>query len=190
MSEVKAFPASFEEYLDLLPETELRAEYTDENIVLLSYASAVHEELVMILGFLLNDLRANGCRIYGSNHRVFKAGMPKSFAPDVLAVKKPARFVQPGGKASMIANPWLIVEILSPSTKAYDLGTKLPAYKTFASAEYILYLDSEERAATLHRRISPTRWSSEDYNFENGPLAIGPVSLSLRELYGAVGEEE
>lgn len=35
------FPATYSEYMDLLSSLELRAEYVEENIVLISYASEV-----------------------------------------------------------------------------------------------------------------------------------------------------
>ena len=184
------FPASFSEYLDLLPSTELRAEYVDDKIVLMSYASDVHEEFVAELIIALAGLRNLGSKLYGSNHRVFREGMEQSFAPDIFLAKKPVQRVKLEGKPSMIGNPWIVVEILSKGTKSYDLGTKLPAYKDFPSAEYILYLDSTQPAATLHTRVNSQLWRSEDFNREKGNIQIGSLTFSLGDVYTSVVGQE
>ena len=184
------FPASYSEYLDLLPSTELRVEYVNDQIVLMSYASDVHEEFVTELIIALAGLKQLDARLYGSNHRVFRDGIQQSFAPDIFLAKKPVQHVKSAGKPSMVTNPWVVVEILSKGTKSYDLGTKLPAYKDFPSAEYILYLDSTQPAATLHTRVNGSLWRSEDYDLETGDIQIASLTFSLREVYNSVVGEE
>lgn len=185
------FPASFSEYLDLVADTELRAEFANDEIILMSYASLFHEELVAELIIALAGLKKLGCKIYGSNHRVFQDAMPKSFAPDLLIVKGRPEHITPQGKVSMITNPWMVVEVLSPSTKESDLGVKLPTYKTFPSAHYILYVNSEQAAATLHTRVNDSLWRSEDFNLESGPMRIESLTLDLNDVYpDNLGEEE
>jgi Uma2 family endonuclease len=51
-----------------------------------------------------------------------------------------------------IADPVLLVEILSPSTERHDRHVKIPAYRRIASVQEILLVDSDERYVELHRR--------------------------------------
>jgi Uma2 family endonuclease len=53
-----------------------------------------------------------------------------------------------------IANPMIVVEVLSPSTKRIDTATKLENYFSLASVQHYLIIDPEpkRRFATLHSR--------------------------------------
>lgn len=187
------FPATFDEFLTALPETELRAEYVDDQIVLMSYATLIHEVLITRLITLFGQLDQSLFLTVGSNHRVSRKAMTRAFAPDIFVVKGKPKHFRPPGKVSMITNPWLIVEVLSPGTQAYDLGTKLPTYKKFLSAHYILYVYQTEPRLTLHTRIDRQLWRSEDYDLESDPLSIETLSLEVADIYSNLpeaGEEE
>jgi Uma2 family endonuclease len=87
-------------------------------------------------------------------------------------------------------HPKLIVEILSESTEAVDCGAKLDEYRSIATLEEYVLLDSRRRWAAAYRRA------------ENGwltalPMATGLLeltsvgaSLDLDELYEGVGLPE
>ena len=185
------FPASFAEYLTVVPATELRAEFVDDQIVLMSYATLIHEVIVMRLGSLFNQLNLAEFLVVGSNHLVLRRGMPKAFAPDIFIVRGKPKRTRPTGRVSMITNPWLIVEVLSPGTEAYDLGIKLPTYKKFPSVQYILYVYQAEPRLTLHTRIDRQLWRSEDFDTQSAPIAIADLSISVGEVYRELpGEEE
>jgi Uma2 family endonuclease len=55
-----------------------------------------------------------------------------------------------------INKPVIVVEVLSPSTKHVDVGTKLPNYFSLTSVQHYLIVDPEpkRRLATLHSRRS------------------------------------
>ena len=87
----------------------------------------------------------------------------------------------------LIRNPVLIVEILSPSTSAFDRQTKAADYRQIPSVEEILLIDSESVFAEVMRREGE-RWISE---FARGPeatlaLASVPLSIAMAELYEGV----
>jgi Uma2 family endonuclease len=52
----------------------------------------------------------------------------------------------------IVADPLLIVEILSPSTDRDDVFIKLPAYQRIPSLHEILYVETERIGATVYRR--------------------------------------
>ena len=183
------FPASFEEYLELIEKTELRAEYTDGQIVLMSLASDPHETLVGQLLFYLGFLQLTHADLTsrGSNRRIYVPGYTQSFSPDCFFVKGEATFFEPESKPKMNTNPWLVVEVLSPSTKAYDLGTKLSVYQSIPSTQYILYAQQDEAKVTLYQRQTANRWSSQDYDLDSPILRIADVDIDLRQIYQRLG---
>jgi Uma2 family endonuclease len=52
----------------------------------------------------------------------------------------------------LMREPFLLVEVLSPSTRRDDLGFKVPAYQELASVREIWAIDSEERSVRVWRR--------------------------------------
>lgn len=187
---IHRFPASFEEYLAALPETELHFEYVDDHIIATSYATLYHEAIIAEIILLLGGLERPRFSIIGSNHQVFLPEMPRAFAPDVFVIKGKPKRIRMAGRPSMIANPWLIVEILSQGTAPYDLGTKLPSYQKFPSAAYILYVYQDEERATLHTRVDDALWRSEDAGPDSPPLQIGDLFLSVADIYRNLPSEE
>lgn len=177
-------PATFEQYIELLDEVEYTIEYHKDNIIALSYASQLHEEIVANLIYELQvTYRKSSMRVLGSNQRIHVESSVSNFAPDVAMARDVVRQKELGPKKTAILNPYLVVEILSEGTRKYDMGVKLPAYKTVASLEYILYLDSEQVAATLYSRDENRRWRSQDYDADFGYMPIGEATIELASLY-------
>ena len=70
----------------------------------------------------------------------------------------------------MVAEPVLIVEVLSPSTDQVDRWRKVADYRTLPSVREILVVFSDERRVEVQRR-TPDGWLVEDL--------IGQVEIAL-----------
>ena len=86
-----------------------------------------------------------------------------------------------------IEEPFLIVEILSPSTERHDRRTKLPAYRQMPSVQEILFIDADGIYAELHRRSGP-QWITEILRGSETVLVLAsvPVDIRLGELYEGI----
>ena len=51
-----------------------------------------------------------------------------------------------------VANPILLVEVLSAFTKDHDLGRKFRNYRKIPSLQQILFIESTERLVVSHTR--------------------------------------
>jgi Uma2 family endonuclease len=84
-----------------------------------------------------------------------------------------------------IADPVVVVEVLSPSTAAYDQSVKLAAYFTLPSVMHYLVLSPEPRMVVHHKRgqgeLIETRIRRE------GALRLDPPGLEVEagELFAA-----
>ena len=82
-----------------------------------------------------------------------------------------------------VDEPLLIVEVLSPSTRAKDLDRKLRDYKSLPSVREIWLIDSEARWAQVWRRL-PDGWAGRDHigggSFRS---AVLEEAVALDELY-------
>lgn len=87
----------------------------------------------------------------------------------------------------LIRNPVLIVEVLSPSTAAYDRQSKVADYRRIASVQEILLIDSETVFAEILRREGD-RWITEIVQGPGATLSLGsvPLSIAMADLYEGI----
>ena len=86
-----------------------------------------------------------------------------------------------------IKNPFLVIEILSPSTERHDRRIKLPAYRDIASIGEIVLVASDDRYAELHRRTD-NHWLIEIVRGGDAVLKLTSVAIDipLAELYDGI----
>jgi Uma2 family endonuclease len=86
-----------------------------------------------------------------------------------------------------IKDPFLIVEILSPSTERHDRRTKLPVYRQIATVEEILFIASDGLYAELHRRAG-AQWITEIARGADARVALTSVGIEipLGDLYEGI----
>ncbi len=86
-----------------------------------------------------------------------------------------------------IKDPFLIVEILSPSTERHDRRVKLPAYRQIETVQEVLLIASDDRYAELHRR-SGDQWITEILRGEDSVITLSsvPVQIALSDLYDGI----
>jgi Uma2 family endonuclease len=98
---------------------------------------------------------------------------------------------EPGRQA--IKDPFLIVEILSPSTERHDRRIKLPAYRQIPTVQEIVLIASDGLYAELHRRIG-AQWITEILRGADARLVLTTVGIEVpfADLYEgiALGEDE
>ena len=104
------------------------------------------------------------------------------FEADVAATCERHRLGQ-----QALSEPFLIVEILSPSTERHDRRVKLPAYRQIDPVQEILLIDSDVIYAELHRR-SGSHWISEILRGDEAVLSLESVGVKvpLAELYNGI----
>ena len=185
-------PASEVEYMAAVAELPFKIEYHQSEIITMGLASIWHEVIVMNLGAFLHKLffTNDDYLVMGSNAGVH---VPKFegdyYMPDVLVVKGTPEF-KPNSKC-IITNPYLIIEVLSPSTSSFDTSGKLEEYKDFESLQQIVYIfQNRPKVVTYTRTEAPNTWLNQDYkNFEDSLLIAGH-SILLSDVYRKVRFEK
>ena len=105
------------------------------------------------------------------------------FVADIAATCAP---VEPGRQAT--EDPFLIVEILSPSTERLDHRVKLPAYRQIETVqEKIALVASDDAYAEIHRRAGP-QWITEILRGGEAVLSLAsvPIEIRLSNLYEGI----
>ncbi len=87
----------------------------------------------------------------------------------------------------LIRDPILIVEVLSPSTAAFDRQTKVADYRRIPSVQEILLIDSTTIFAEVLRRDGE-RWITEIVQGPAATLSLSsvPLSIPMAELYEGI----
>jgi Uma2 family endonuclease len=134
--------STLEEYLAGEQSATSKHEYHNGEIIAMPGASRKHNLLVSnILASLHQQLRKSSCEVYPSDMRVKVSPSGLYTYPDVMVVCATPQFDD--AQADTLLNPAMIVEVLSPSTAAYDRGAKFARYRQLASLTDYLLVDQE-----------------------------------------------
>lgn len=91
--------------------------------------------------------------------------------------------------AMVKTEPKLIVEVLSPSTAAYDRGQKFSHYRSLASLEEYLVIDLDSRSADGYRKGADGLWVLHPFaRGEAVVLASVALEMSAVRLFAEVPE--
>ncbi len=179
-----------EEYLAAERKAEFKSEYFNGEVFAMSGASRRHNLLLSQLhGLVWQHLRGERCLPFLSDMRVLVQPSGLYAYPDLSVVCEEPEFSD--AQADALLNPALIVEILSPSTEAYDRGKKARLYREMPSLKEYLLIAQDGYEVELQRRSPDGGWtvlnaSGQDSSIEL--LSIG-YTLSLRELYEPIAGE-
>jgi Uma2 family endonuclease len=143
-------------------------------------ASDVHGALVMRLGRRIGSALRPGCEI------IAEAGIvPPERADSYYRADLAVTCAGLSGR-QFVAEPVLIVEVLSPSTAANDRDRKLPDYRMMSSLQDILVVSSSEPRIE-HFRRAPDGWKVHDLRGQ-GAVRLPSLDLviDLAELYAGI----
>jgi Uma2 family endonuclease len=180
---------SIQDYYRIENDATEKHEFRDGEILAMSGGSPRNARIaVNVSAELHNRLKGKPCQPYSSDLRVRFVGQQRTAYPDVSVICGPIQY-DPDDKAGhTVLNPRLIVEILSPSTEAYDRGDKFAAYRDIPSLEeYVLVLQHEPRVET-YLRLDDGTWSLAPFaglEMTARLRSIG-VDLPLAEVYSGV----
>ena len=103
------------------------------------------------------------------------------YKADLIVTGTPGNY-----KDQFIAEPVLVVEVLSPTTSATDFIRKLPDYQQIPSMRDILLVSSMERLVR-HWRRDPDGWV-EHAKRGSATLRLSglPVAIAMADLYDGI----
>ncbi len=185
---LRALQRSFtpEEYLMLERSATTKSEYIGGQIYAMAGASHKH---VLIEGNVIrelgNRLRGRPCEVHTSNMRVRVRRTGLYTYPDVTVVCGKPEFDD--AKFDTLLNPTVLIEVLSPSTEAYDRGEKFVQYRRLPSLqEYVLISQDQTRVEYFRRQGE--LWILSELNTPDSVLRLESIdcAVPLREIYDRV----
>ena len=166
-----------EEYLAFERKATTKNEYLNGQIIAMSGASRVHNLITgNIFNGLYTQLIEREYETYASDMRV-KAPQTASYTySDVVVVCDEPRFED--GVFDTLLNPIVLIEVLSPSTEAYDRGEKFAHYRQIdALQEYVLI--SQDRISVEHYLRQGTQWLLTEFRAFEESLSLISIECEL-----------
>ncbi|OGB30696.1 MAG: hypothetical protein A3F78_00165 [Burkholderiales bacterium RIFCSPLOWO2_12_FULL_61_40] len=172
------------DYLAWEPAQLDRHEFLDGEVFTMAGAEDRHVTVAGNVSMVLRQhLSGSPCRTYMSAMRLHVAAANSYFYPDVLVTCSALDLVSPLVKAE----PKLIVEVLSPSTAAYDRGVKFSHYRSLASLEEYVLIDLDTRSTDGYRKGADGLWVLHPFaRGESVSLASVGLELSAVQLFAEV----
>jgi len=142
---------TFREYVAHDSASSTKHELLDGQIYARPGGTPEHSALIAsVTTHIANQLRGGPCRVHISDLRVRVAETGLATYPDVTVLCGP--WERDSEDANTIVNPTVVVEVLSPSTEAYDRGEKIEHYKRIPTLRACLLIAHDRREIELWTR--------------------------------------
>lgn len=180
-----------QEYLEWEKTQEIRHEYIDGEVFAMTGGTKPHNRIAFNFGTELDDyLAEKGCELYISDVKVQVSPSGPYHYPDVVVTCDP----RDKESIDMVQYPCLIVEVLSPSTEAFDRGKKFTRYRQSSSLQEYVLIESEQIGVECFRRNEEGLWVLHTYGEEDNLIleSVGmtiPVSKLYRQVKLEVTEK-
>lgn len=180
---------TIDEYLRIERDSRDKHELHHGEILAMSGGSPTHSLISMNVGSALNArLKSRRFRVYDANLRISIPNVSRYVYADATVICGPTQFDPSDSKQETVLNPRVVVEVLSPSTEAYDRGAKFDSYRTIASLEeYVLVAQNTPRIDVFFRGADGS-WLFYPFAGLNAVAQLRSiqVDLPLGEAYAGV----
>jgi Uma2 family endonuclease len=180
-----------EEYLAFERASDERHEYLDGVIYAMAGESPDHGRIcVNLVATLVARLRGSNCEVFSKDTKVccgpYRAHTREGLYayPDLVVVCGAMQFH--GQAEDVLVNPQVIVEVLSPSTEAFDRGEKFHRYRRWLPTLTDYVLVGQDRPVIDHyHRAEDGLWMLQTLEDLEARLALETIgcTVPLAEVY-------
>jgi Uma2 family endonuclease len=163
-------------------QSEGKYELVDGVVIMQQSQKWGHSKVKAEVAFALREaIRKTGVACYvASDGPTVRISKHKAFAPDALVAPLP----EPAWESLEVADPIIVVEVLSPSTARMDETTKFDGYFQVPSVRHYMIVDPDAQTVTHHKRGRGGVVRSRVVR--KGALALEPPGIELRlaDIFG------
>lgn len=170
------------DYLAWEREQPEKHEYHHGEVFARAGGNARHNSLSAAIGAELRAaMRGKGCSALWSDQRISAEEGKRYVYADAVVVCGPMK-TEPG-TSDVLANPRVIVEVLSRSTEAYDRGEKWEAYQRLGSlTDYLLVAQASARVEHYQREADGS-WRYRVLNAGDSATLDNGAVVSIDAVY-------
>ena len=168
-----------EEYLRIERQRGERHNYFNGKLEPMPGGSIAHNRIsrniIQHLGNALDE--KEGYEIFGSDQKIYIPKYNYYLYPDAVVIA--AAPVMAENAAFGITNPLLIIEVLSPSTGAYDRDEKFMLYRELESfKEYVLIRQDTPEIVSMYRS-QPSQWEETEVNGQEESVWFKSIDIRI-----------
>ena len=183
---------TYEDYLALEAESDVKYEFHDGFITAMAGGTPEHGEVAINFAWALKTAlkKANkSCKIYSSDVKVHIGAVNRSFYPDVSIVCGTKKISNKDSRA--ITNPLLLLEVLSKTAAAFDQGEKFGHYRHLSSLqEYVIINPEKLFVETYYRNPQSGLWDIQLYTTIDDiiPFKSLDCQVAMTDIYDGIFE--
>jgi Uma2 family endonuclease len=178
---------TLEQYLEYDRNSEFRNEYIHGEIIPMEAGMPFHSLIGMNAGRQLgNRLTETSCRVFNPELRVSLDPKLGCVYPDVTVVCGELEHLD--AKKDTITNPKIVVEVLSPSTRNYDLAVKFRLYWKVPSLTDMIFIEQDKVGVEHWFRLPGGKWDYTLVDNLDNILRIESAGceIPLSQIYAGV----
>ncbi len=168
-----------------------RHELLDGDIIAMAGSSRQHNRTVAnLVASLISQLRGQPCDVYPSDMRVKIPATGLYTYPDVIALCHDPQFED--ATFDTLLNPSVIIEVLSPSTEAYDRGAKFAHYRSIEDLQLYILVAQDKPQIEVFRRQANGDWLLSVAEGLEARVSLDTIGceLALADVYERVIEPD
>ncbi|MDF5732956.1 MAG: Uma2 family endonuclease [Rhizonema sp. PD38] len=152
-----------QEYLEWEEQQLVKYEYINGEVFAMTGGTIPHNDIALNLASALkNHLRGKGCKVQMADAKVGISPQGPFHYPDVMVSCDP----RDQRMRKVIYHPCLIVEVLSPSTEAFDRGKKFRHYRRIDTLKEYVLIDADKMNVECYRLNENEKWELTSYSLE------------------------
>ena len=182
----KGPPLTPVEYLTIERAASTKSEFYDGEMFGMAGGTALHSLIgTNAAGEFRDKLRGKKCVPYNADLRILVEANGLFTYPDLSVICGPLQFADAD---DTVTNPSVLVEVLSPSTEAYDRGQKFLLYRQIPSLREYLLVSQHEPLLEMFVRQADNLWVLREAAGLAAQLEIPSlgITISLAEIYAGV----
>lgn len=176
-----------EQYLQGEETNPIKHEYREGEVYAMAGASNTHVVITgNVFAMLRNHLRGRGCQAYISDTKAHIKSMDIYYYPDVIVScdQRDKAF------KNFLRYPCLIIEVLSPTTEAFDRGDKFADYRHLESLQEYMLVSQNRINVEVFSRGADGQWVFYSYGKgEDVHLASVDFHCLITDVYEDVSFE-
>ena len=183
MSAVLKPKLTLQAYLDWENAQEERHEFVQGSVFAMTGGRRTHGRVLLNLAsHLANALAGTPCQVFVDSMKV-QAAEDTVLYPDVFVTCDAADLATD----QIFRAPTLIIEVLSPSTQAYDRSQKFALYRRISALmEYVL-VDPDTRRVEAFRRNAAGEWVLHDMSDDDAFVATSlDLSIAMTDVFAGI----
>lgn len=174
---------SYEKYLAWESTQEVRHEYFNGEVIAMAGGTRNHNRVSGNCFKILDDaLSDRKCEVYIADIKVQVKPSKKYFYPDVVVTCD-----ERDNEPQLVSFPCLIIEVLSPSTEAYDRGFKFSQYRKLESLQEYVLVQVDQPIVEVFQLDQGGKWLFSEYGLGDRIfLKSINVEVEIIDLYRQV----